>query len=211
MVDTAPPLVHVVEDNASTRTALARLLRSAGYEVVEYKSATEFQNRPREGRIECAVLDVWMPGLTGMALQQALADAHDPTPVVFLTGQGDISMSVQAMKMGAVDFLTKPVDENALLEAVERALARSCEGFAEQMWLQQLRARYATLTARERQVFAHVVAGQLNKQIASDIGTAERTVKAHRHNVMEKMQAGSVAELVRMAEALEVSLENLKF
>lgn len=201
-------LVHVVEDDASSRSALAGLLRQIGYEVLEYPSAVEFERRPRTARPECAVVDVQLPGLTGLDLQQALTASQDPMPIVFLTGHGDIPMSVQAMKAGAVDFLTKPLDHGALLQAVGRALARSSWAREEHSRLVELQARRDMLTPRERQVFAHVVSGKLNKQIAAEIGTAERTVKAHRHKVMEKMQANSVADLVRMAQVLELFSEN---
>ena len=204
MNDSSPSLVHVVEDDDSSRSAIARLLRELGYEVVEYQTAMEFSSRPRSPRTECALVDVQLPGITGLDLQQALAESHDPTPIVFLTGYGDISMSVQAMKLGAVDFLTKPPDQSALVQAIGRAIARSGEAREEQARVTLLRARYITLTPRERQVLAQVISGKLNKQIAADIGTAERTVKAHRHKVMEKMQANSVADLVRMAHALEL-------
>jgi FixJ family two-component response regulator len=207
MNDKSPSLVHVVEDDDSTRAAIARLLRQVGYEVAEYHTAVEFQRRPRFPRTECALVDVQLPGFTGLDLQQALAESQDPTPIVFLTGHGDISMSVQAMKLGAIDFLTKPPDQSALVQAIGRAIARSSGTREEHARLTELRAKYATLTPRERQVFSHVVSGQLNKQIASDIGTAERTVKAHRHKVVEKMQANSVADLVRMAHALELFSE----
>ena len=206
MTESGPALIHIVEDHASTRASLARLLRAFGYEVAEYASALEFQRRNRGARAECAVLDVQLPGVSGIELQEALAAAHDPTPVVFLTGHGDISMSVQAMKLGAVDFLTKPPDQAALLRAVGRALARSSGEREERARLQDLRARFATLTVRESEVFAHVVTGKLNKQIAFELGTAERTIKAHRHKVMEKMRANSVADLVRMADALDHSV-----
>lgn len=205
--DTGLSLVHVVEDDDSTRSALARLLRQVGYEVAEYPSADDFQRRSPTTRPECAVVDVQLPGVTGLDLQRRLSETHDPTPIVFLTGYGDISMSVRAMKSGAVDFLTKPADTGALLQAIGRALAHSSGAREEHTRLQELRSRYATLTPRERQVLDHVVTGKLNKQIAADIGTAERTVKAHRHKVMEKMQANSVADLVRMAQALELLAE----
>jgi FixJ family two-component response regulator len=205
MEDGAPALIHIVEDHTSTRTALARLLRAFGYVVIEYASALEFQRRPRTAGPECALMDVQLPGLSGLELQQALADTGDPMPVVFLTGHADIPMSVQAMKLGAVDFLTKPADQSALLQAVRRALARSSGEREGRARLQELRARFATLTPREREVFAQVVTGKLNKQIAYDLGTVERTIKAHRHQVMEKMQANSLADLVRMADALELA------
>ena len=204
MNDRTPSLVHVVEDDDSTRSAIARLLREIGYEVAEYHTAMEFQGRPRSPRAECALVDVQLPGITGLDLQQALAESQDSTPIVFLTGYGDISMSVQAMKLGAIDFLTKPPDQSALVQAIGRAIAQSSGTQEEEARLNELRTRYATLTPRERQVLSHVVSGQLNKQIAADIGTAERTVKAHRHKVMEKMRANSVADLVRMAHALEL-------
>jgi FixJ family two-component response regulator len=204
MSDDATLVVHLVEDDASTRSALARLLRGVGYDVVEYSSALEFQRRPRIPRTECVLIDVQLPGLTGLDLQQALTDSHDPTPVVFLTGHGDISMSVQAMKSGAVDFLTKPADQSAVLQAIGRALARSRGTRDLVALLEELRTRYATLTSRERQVLTHVVTGKLNKQIAAEIGTTERTVKAHRQKVMEKMHAKSIADLVRMAHALDL-------
>jgi FixJ family two-component response regulator len=202
MEESIPALVHIVDDHNSTRSSLARLLRAVGYDTAEYASAVDFQRRPRLVRTECAVVDVQLPGLTGLELQRALAASHDPTPVVFLTAHGDISMGVQAMKWGAIDFLTKPPDQDALLQAVARGVAQSSEGREEQVRLQEVRERYATLTGREREVFAQVVMGKLNKQIAFDLGTAERTIKAHRHNLMEKMQANSVADLFRMAYAL---------
>jgi FixJ family two-component response regulator len=195
-------LVHLVEDDESTRSALARLLRGIGYKVAEYPSAAEFQRRPPSNGPECAIVDVQLPGLTGLGLQQALRASHDATPIVFLTGHGDVSMSVQAMKSGAIDFLTKPADHSALVQAVGRALAQSIGAREEQERLAELRTRYAILTPREREVLGHVVSGKLNRQIALDIGTVERTVKAHRQKVMEKMQANSLADLVRMAHAL---------
>ncbi len=202
--DSTPALVHIVEDHDGTRASLARLLRAFGYDVAEYASALEFQRRPRSTRPECAVVDVRLPGLTGLELQRALADSSETTPLVFLTAHGDIPMSVQAMKLGAVDFLTKPADQGALLQAIGRAVARSTSERERQARLQELRARYDTLTGREREVFAHVVAGKLNKQIAFDLGTAERTIKAHRHQVMDKMRAGSLADLVGMAHVLQL-------
>jgi FixJ family two-component response regulator len=196
------PIVHVVDDDDSLRRALARLLRAAGFEVRDYASAGAFLlARPPEAP-GCLVLDVRMPGPSGLELQAGLARDASPLPVVFLSGHGDVATSVQAMKAGAVDFLTKPVDREALLGAVRRALSRDADERATRARRSALRARYAALTAREREVLAGVVAGRLNKQIAADLGTAERTVKAHRAQVMEKMQVASVAELVHVADQL---------
>lgn len=150
------------------------------------------------------MLDVQLPEQTGLEIQKSLAASNDPIPIVFLTGHGDIPMSVQAMKSGAFDFLTKPASYGALVESVARALSHSVEAREEGERRRQLRERYDTLTPREREVFAHVVSGQLNKQIAFDLGAAERTIKAHRHNVMQKLQAQSVADLVRIAQLLSL-------
>ena len=204
MNEDLPSIVHIVEDDASVRSALVRLLRTIGYDVAEYPSAAKFLRRQRHERTECVLVDVQLPDLTGLELQQALAAEGDRVPVVFLTAHGDISMSVQAMKLGAVDFLTKPVDHVALLQAVGGALAKNRDAREDVARLQEMQARYATLTPREREVFAHVVAGMLNKQIAAAIGAAERTVKAHRHEVMKKMRATSLADLIRMAYALNL-------
>ena len=197
------PVVHVVDDDASMRTAVMRVLQAAGYEARGYASAGEFLlERSDGGAPGCAVLDVSMPGPSGLDLHKALTQRDVPVPVVFLTGHGDIPMSVRAMKAGAVDFLTKPVKKEALLAAVTSALARDAETRAARDRLRALRERYGTLTPREREVFAGVVAGKLNKQIACELDAGERTVKAHRAQVMEKMQARTVAELVRIAEQL---------
>jgi FixJ family two-component response regulator len=197
------PIVHVVDDDDSVRTAVVRLLQAAGYEARGYASAGEFLlGRSDRNAPGCAVLDVRMPGPSGLDLQEALARLEAPLPIVFLTGHGDIPMSVRAMKAGAVDFLTKPVSREALLGAVRTALARDAETRAARARVHALRARYERLTPREREVFTGVVAGKLNKQIAADLGTAERTIKAHRAQVMEKMQVASVAELVHIADQL---------
>lgn len=202
------PVVHVVDDDAGMRRALSILLQAAGYEVRTYASAKDFLiARPGEAP-GCAVLDVRMPGQgqSGLDLQQAIARDEAPLPVVFLTGHGDVPMSVRAVKAGAVDFLTKPVKRAALLAAVEAALARDTERRAERGELRALQARYDRLTAREREVFALVVTGKLNKQTGGDLGIAERTVKIHRAHVMEKMQVGSLAELVHLAQRLGMGL-----
>ena len=197
------PVVHVVDDDNSVRTGVVRLLKAAGYEARGYSSAGEFLlNRSEENGPGCVVLDVRMPGPSGLELQDALARLEVPLPIVFLTGHGDIPMSVRAMKAGAIDFLTKPVSREALLGAVKNALARGAATRAARALAQTLRTRYETLTPREREVFAGVVAGKLNKAIAYELGTAERTIKAHRAQVMEKMQVASVAELVHVAEQL---------
>ena len=199
------PIVHVVDDDLSLRMALGRLLRAAGYDARVYASAGEFLIAPPGHGPACLVLDVRLPGLGGLELQQALETHEQPLPVIFLTGHGDIPMSVQAMRAGAVDFLTKPVKRASLLGAVETALARDAERRAGREKLQVVRDRFETLTARERQVFGYVVAGLLNKQIAAEMHCSIRTVKIHRGRTMEKMKAASLAELVRVAETLRTA------
>jgi len=196
----AKPTIHVVDDDASFRTAITRLLRAAGYESRCYPSAVEFLAAAPGAAPGCVLLDLHMPGPSGLDLQEALAKAEHPLPVVFLTGHGDIPTSVQAMREGAEDFLTKPVKKETLLPAIERALARDTRERAARAQQHEWQARYDTLTPREREVMALVVSGMLNKQIAGDLGTVERTVKAHRAQVMEKMQVTSLADLVRIAE-----------
>jgi len=204
------PIVHVVDDDDSVRTGVVRLLQAAGFEARSYASAGEFLlGRFDRSAPGCVVLDVRMPGPNGLELQEALASLEARLPIVFLTGHGDIPMSVRAMKAGAVDFLTKPVSRDALLASVRTALARDAEARAAREGLRALRARYETLTPREREVFAGVVAGKLNKQIATDLGTAERTVKAHRAHMMEKMQVSSIAELVHVADQLNAAAQQL--
>jgi FixJ family two-component response regulator len=201
----ATPWVHIVDDDESFRTAVTRLLQAAGYEVRGYASAGDFLiSRPQEAR-GCLLLDVNMPGPSGLDLQAALADHGIDLPIVFLTGHGDVPMSVRAMKAGAVDFLTKPVERETLFKAVRDAIARDDVARETGNRLRDLRACYASLTPREREVFTGVVAGKLNKQIAADIGAAERTVKAHRAQVLDKMRVRSVAELARAAGELGLS------
>jgi FixJ family two-component response regulator len=199
------PIVRVVDDDDSVRSGVVRLLRAAGYEAVGYRSAGDFLlDDPGRNAPGCIVLDVRMPGPSGLELQEALAQRGVTLPIVFLTGHGDIPMSVRAMKAGAIDFLTKPVSRTALLGAVRIALARDAAQRAASARILAFRERYDTLTPREREVFSGVVAGKLNKQIAAELGAAERTIKAHRAQVMEKMRVTSVAELVYVAEQLHV-------
>ena len=196
------PILHLVDDEESFRTALARFLGAAGYQVRTYASAEEFLRSEPGGARGCLILDVGLAGSSGLELQKTLSTLEMALPIVFVSGQSDIPHSVQALKAGAVDFLTKPIQHQELLAAVEAALARGAAWWATREARTTLRARYETLTVREREVLSHVVAGKLNKEIAADIGAAERTVKAHRAQVMEKMQASSVADLVRAYDRL---------
>jgi FixJ family two-component response regulator len=195
-------VVHVVDDDASVRTALGRLLGAAGFEACCHASAAEFLVATRGDVPSCVVLDVSLPGLSGLDLFDALLRGGDPIPVIFLTGRGDIEMGVHAMKAGAVDFLTKPVQRDALLAALDTALLRAAAARTHRDELGRVRDRYARLTARQREVFAGVTLGRLNKQIAFDLGTSVRTIKAHRAEVMKRMEAASVADLVGMAATL---------
>jgi FixJ family two-component response regulator len=201
---TAPPMVFVVDDDPSVRKSLARLIGSAGHTVEAFASAREFLARERYPGPCCLVLDVRMPGLTGLDLQEALANAGRQMPIVFVTGHGDVPMSVKAMKGGAVDFLTKPVDEKDLLAAIERCVARDVRNRGAEARITEIQERVQILTPRETEVFVLVVTGMLNKQIAFELGISEKTVKVHRARVMEKMRAGSVAELVRLADRVGV-------
>ena len=198
------PLVFVVDDDPSVRKGLTRLLSSSGYAVETFASAREFLARGPHPGPRCLVLDVRMPGLTGLELQERLVTGGRSMPIVFVTGHADVPKSVQAMKGGAVDLLTKPVDAKDLLAAVERSVARSAQALSAEARLTEVQGRVKLLTAREVEVFALVVTGMLNKQIAAALGIGEKTVKVHRARVMEKMQAGSVAELVRLADAVGV-------
>jgi len=196
------PIIQVVDDDEFFQAAIATLLRAAGYEVRTYSTAGHFLLARDVERPGCILLDLQLPGLSGLELQKALAMQPNRPPVIFLTGHGDIPSSVRAIKSGAVDFLTKPVEKEALFAAVQNALALDMERRTRREQLQKWRARYEELTEREREVFEGVVAGKLNKQIADELGTAERTVKAHRAHVMEKLRVQSVADLVRVAEQL---------
>ena len=187
-----------MDDDASFRTALSRLLRAAGHQVKAFASASEFvESLPATGP-GCVVADLQMPGLSGLDLQAALAGSDNPLPVLFLTGHGDIPTSVHAMRLGAEDFLTKGAPRQALLDAVNRALARDAHERAGREQLEEARARFATLTEREREVLEHVLRGQLNKQIAADLGIHERTVKLHRTAITNKVGVQSVAELTQL-------------
>ena len=196
----APECVFVVDDDPAVRKSLGRLLRAAGLEVVTFESAEEFLGKLPPASPGCAILDVSMPGLGGLALQEELESRGSTLPIVFLTGHGDIPKSVAAMKRGAADFLTKPVEDEVLLRAVRQALEKDRAGRAGRDELAEIRRRLATLTGREREVLDGVVAGQLNKQIGGDLGISEKTVKVHRSRVMEKMGAASLAQLVHLAE-----------
>jgi len=197
--------VFIVDDDAAVLKALSRLLRAMGYDIQSYTSPREFLTRHDATVPGCAVLDVSMPGLDGLELQQAMTAGGAPRPVIFVTGKGDIPTSVRAMKAGAVDFLTKPVSDSDLLGAIARAKEQDTTSRQMQAELASIQAKIATLTPREREVFAHVVAGRLNKQIAADLGTVEKTVKVHRGRVMEKLGVRTLADLVRLAERAGIS------
>jgi FixJ family two-component response regulator len=195
-------VVHVVDDDASWLKSVRRLLSAAGYRVALYESAEAFLDVADFDGPGCVLLDLRMPGVSGLQLQQRLSELGRTLPVVFISGHGDIATSVLAMKAGAKDFLTKPVDTEVLLEAIEQAIARERVESERRRQTDSLRARVETLTPTERKVFALVVRGKLNKQIAMEMGSAERTVKWHRHNIMQKLQIDSLAELVSLAERL---------
>ena len=196
-----PALVHIVDDDASFRTAMERRLKKAGYEVAVYPSAQDLLDRlPNESEPGCILLDVRIPGLSGPELQDRLSELGSTMPIVFLTGYADVQTTVRTIKAGAEDFLTKPVSSEHLLAAVERALAHQVAARGQRDKLDTVRARIAMLTPREREVFELVIRGKTNKQVGKVLGATERTIKAHRHRVMEKMQVQSLAELVSLAE-----------
>lgn len=199
------PVVFIVDDDQGVRDALRRLLTSVGLAVEVFSTAQAFLAAHRPDAPGCLVLDVRLPGLSGLDLQRELAAADAALPIIFLTGYGDIPMSVRAMKAGAIEFLTKPFREQDLLDAIRHAIDRDRLGRAERWELAELRRRYGSLTPRERDVMAGVIAGLLNKQIAAELGTSEVTVKEQRGHVMHKMQVGSVAELVRIAARLGIA------
>ena len=203
---TVDAMIFVVDDDVSMREALQRLLRSVGLQVTTFASAREFLQHRGAEVPGCLVLDVRLPGLSGLDLQHELAAAQIDLPIIFMTGYGDIPMTVRAMKAGAVEFLTKPFRDQDLLDAIQQALERDRVAWHQRVALAALRQRYDRLTPREREVMRFVVAGLLNKQIAADLGTSEIMVKVHRGQVMRKMQAASVADLVRMAAHLRISV-----
>jgi FixJ family two-component response regulator len=192
--------VFIVDDDARVLNALSRLLRVKGYDVQLYTSGQEFLTHHDATVPGCVLLDVAMPDLNGLELQQALADEGSHRPVIFITGRGDIPTTVRAMKAGAMDFLTKPVSDQELLEAISRAEERDAKASELRAELATIEAKMNTLTPREREVLTHVVAGRLNKQIAADLGTVEKTIKVHRSRMMEKLGVRTVADLVRMVE-----------
>lgn len=207
MKGTQEPTVYVIDDDRQIRDGLHSLIRSVGLRVETFASAQDFLSAKRSDAPACLVLDVRMPGLSGFDLQQTLKGAHLELPIIFITGHGDIPMSVRAMKEGAHEFLTKPVRGQDLLEAVQKALAADTVARGERAELEEIRSRFQSLTPREREVMGLVVAGLLNKQIADELGMSELTVKTHRARVMEKTAADSLAHLVRMAEKLRVSAQ----
>lgn len=198
----AVPTVFVVDDDPAVLKSLSRLLRADHLTVVTFDSPEEFLERHDPCAPGCVVLDVTMPGLNGLELQDALATKGSAVPIIFLTGHGDVPMSVQAMKRGALDFLTKPVNDDDLISAIHAAIEKDYVARQARDELDDIQERLATLTPREREVLTHVVSGQLNKQIANDLGTVEKTIKVHRARVMEKMKVNSLAELVRLTERL---------
>jgi FixJ family two-component response regulator len=198
------PIVHVVEDDRASREATARFLRAAGHQVRTYASAAEFLETAPVNGPGCVILDLQLPGLSGLDLQRKLSDREDPLPVVFLSGRSEVPQSVQAMKQGAVDFLTKTAHGSEVLAAVSAALSRDASDRDERGRLCALRNRHNRLSPREREVLAHLISGQLNKQVGFDLGISEQTTKIHRHRILEKMQAHSIADLVRMASDLGI-------
>jgi FixJ family two-component response regulator len=203
---TEPPIIHVVDDDEPMATAMARLVRAAGFSARTYKSAAALLAVPAPLPPGCIILDVRMPDLSGLDMQKAIAAREDRLPIIFLTGHAEVPDSVRAIQRGAVDFLTKPVEAPVLLDAVMRALAQDAAERAERERQRALKALYDQLTAREREVFAHLITGQLNKQVAADLEISERTIKLHRARIFEKLRVSSIAGLTRLA--LDLGIES---
>jgi len=203
-VTEADALVFVIDDDAAMRRSLENLIRSVGLRVEAFASAQDFLSIKREDVPGCLVLDVRLPGLSGLDLQKRMTEADIEIPIIFITGHGDIPMSVQAMKAGAVEFLSKPFRDQELLDAIQQALERDRKSREQRAEVEVLSSRFDLLTPREREVMPLLVAGLLNKQIAAELGASETTVKIHKHHVMEKMRAGSLAELVRIADRIGI-------
>jgi FixJ family two-component response regulator len=210
-MSSAIPIVFIVDDDVSVRESLELLIRDQNWKPEIFASAKEFLDQPRKCVPSCLVLDLSLPGLNGLELQKQLAAQHIDMPIIFITGYGDVPKSVQAMKAGALEFLTKPIDNNALVNAIGKALERSRLALVQAAEMQELRGRYASLTSREHQVMALVVSGLLNKQVGGELGISEITVKAHRRQVMQKMKADSLATLVKQASKLGVPRQNSAF
>jgi FixJ family two-component response regulator len=201
----AMPIVFVVDDDVSVRESLELLIRCTGWQAETFSSANDFLARPRTFVPSCLVLDVSLPGLNGLALQKCIAAERPDMPIIFITGYGDVPTTVQAMKAGAVEFLTRPFSDNVLLNAIQQALERSNNALSRDAEMREIRKSYGLLTRREREVMALVVAGLLNKQVGSELGISEITVKAHRGKVMQKMRADSLADLVKIAARLRIT------